>query len=128
MLLGETGGVDGLLSGGVVGFVDVFLQPFCFGGRGRPYAAIYQISAHGDHHREDRRMLTMVFTIPSNPEASSFNCREAESDGFAERGRVDVRDSVLVANPSVREVKALSGNVPIGVRSVVSDKPAENKI
>ena len=65
----------------------------------------------------------MILAVPTNTQSPSFDCGETQPDGFPESGRVDVRDTVLIANSSVGEVQALSGNVPIGIWSIVGGQP-----
>ena len=65
----------------------------------------------------------MVFTVPPNAQAPGLDCRKTKSNGFAQSGGIDVGYSILVANPSVREIEPLSWDVAIGVRGVVRSKP-----
>ena len=65
----------------------------------------------------------MVFTVPPDPKAPGFDCRETKPDGLAQRGSVYVRDTILVADTAVRKVQALAGHVAVGVGSVVGGEP-----
>jgi hypothetical protein len=66
---------------------------------------------------------TVVFAISSHTQAPRLDRGKAKPDGLAEGGGVDVRNSILIAYPTVREVKALTWNVAIRVGSVVSCQP-----
>jgi hypothetical protein len=66
---------------------------------------------------------TMIFAIASHTQAPSFDRGKAEPDGFAQGGSVDVRDPILIANSSVREIQSLTGNIAIRVGSIVGRQP-----
>lgn len=67
----------------------------------------------------------MVFAIPPHAQAPCFDRGKAEPDGLAQGGSVDVRDSVLITNPSVREIQSLAGNISIRVRGIVCRQPVK---
>ena len=72
---------------------------------------------------ETEQGRTMVLAVPSYAQPSRFDSGEAKSDGLAQRRSVDVRDPILVAYTPVREVEALPGDVPVGVRGVIGRQP-----
>jgi len=47
---------------------------------------------------------TVIFAIASHTQAPRFDRGKAEPDGLAQRGSVDVRDAILIANPPVRKI------------------------
>jgi hypothetical protein len=65
----------------------------------------------------------MIFAVSPDSKTPSFDCRETESDGLPKRGGVNVRDTVLVTDTTVGEVKPLAGDVSVGIRSVVGSEP-----
>ena len=68
----------------------------------------------------------MVFAIPSHTQAPCFDRGKAEPDGFAQGGSVDVRNSVLITNSSVREIQSLARNISIRVRGIVCRQPVRH--
>ena len=50
---------------------------------------------------EECKTRTMIFAIPPNSQTSCFDRGKTESDGFAEGGRINMRDLVLVADSAV---------------------------
>ena len=46
----------------------------------------------------------MIFTVPSYTKAPRLDCRETQSDGFTKGGGVDVWNTILVADSTIREV------------------------
>jgi hypothetical protein len=69
---------------------------------------------------------TMIFAIASHTQAPRFDRGKAEPDGLAQGGSVDVRDPILIANSSVREIQSLAGNIAIRVGSIVGRQPVTN--
>jgi hypothetical protein len=65
----------------------------------------------------------MVFAIPSHTQAPCFDRGKAEPDGLAQGGSVDVWNSVLITNSSVREIQSLAGNIAIRIRGIVCCQP-----
>ena len=68
---------------------------------------------------EKREELTMIFTIPPNAQAPGLDSWKTKSNSFTQRGGIDVGYSILVANPSVREIEPLPWDIAIGVWGVV---------
>lgn len=66
----------------------------------------------------------MIFAVPAHTQPPRLDRGETESDRFSKRGRVDVRDPILIADPPVRKIKALPRNIAIGVRRIVRRQPA----
>ena len=69
----------------------------------------------------------MVFTVPPDPKAPGFDCRETKPDGLAQRGGVYVRDAILVADSAIGKVEALAGHITIGIGRIVGRQP-EKKV
>lgn len=67
--------------------------------------------------------LTMIFAIPSDAETPCFDCGKTQANSLAQSGRVDVRNPVLVTDSTVREIKALTRHIAIGIRSIVRSEP-----
>jgi hypothetical protein len=67
--------------------------------------------------------LTVVFTVPPDAQAPGLDSWETKSNGLAQSSGIDVGYSILVANPSVREIESLPRDIAIGVRGVVRRKP-----
>jgi hypothetical protein len=67
----------------------------------------------------------MIFGIAADTQASSFDGGKTQADCFSERRCVDVWDAIRVADSTVREVKSLSRDVPIGIGGVVRSQPKE---
>jgi len=67
----------------------------------------------------------VVFAVPSDAQAPCFYRGEAEPDCFAKCGGIDVRNPVLITNPTIRKVQALSGYIAVGVWSVVGSEPED---
>ena len=67
--------------------------------------------------------LTVIFAVPPDPKTPGFDCRETEPDGLSQGGGVYVRNTVLVADTTIRKVESLAGDVAVGVRSVVGGEP-----
>ena len=67
--------------------------------------------------------LTVVFTVTPYAQAPGLDSRKTKSNGFAQSGGIDVGYSILVANPSVREIQPLPWDIAIGVGGVVRRKP-----
>ena len=65
----------------------------------------------------------MVLAVSPNPKAPCFDCRETESDGLPKRGSVNVRNTVLITDLTIRKVEPLPGDVSVRVRSVVGGEP-----
>jgi len=65
----------------------------------------------------------MIFTIASHTQAPCFDRGKAEPDGLTQCGSVDVRDPILIANSSVREIQSLTGNVAIRIWCIVGRQP-----
>lgn len=76
-----------------------------------------------DEGRESRVELTVIFTVPSDAQAPSLDSWKTKSNGLSQSGGIDVGYSILVANPSVREIEPLPRDVAIGVGSVVRCEP-----
>lgn len=70
---------------------------------------------------------TVIFAIPSHTQAPRFDRGKAEPDGLAQGGSVDVRDSILIANPSVRKIQSLTRDIAIRVGCVVGRQPVTKK-
>lgn len=66
---------------------------------------------------------TMIFTVPSDAQASSLDCRETQSDGFPKGCGVDVRDPILIADTSVGEVETLTRDIAIRIGCIVCGEP-----
>jgi len=69
--------------------------------------------------------LTVIFTVPSDAQAPGLDSRKTKSNGFAQSGGIDVGYTILVANPSVREIEPLPWDIAIGVGGVVRSKPVK---
>lgn len=69
----------------------------------------------------------MIFTIPSDTQASSFNSRETKANGLAQRSSINMRNAVLVADPAVGKVKALSWDIAIRIWSIICSQPMNAK-
>ena len=65
----------------------------------------------------------MIFAIPSDAQASSFDGWETKTDGFPQSCRVNVGYAVLVADPSIRKIEALTRYVSIRIRCVICSEP-----
>lgn len=74
---------------------------------------------------EKTKDSTMIFAIPSNAQASSFDRRETKPDGLAQSGGIDMRNAVLVADPTIRKIESLPRNVPVRVWCIVGGEPTE---
>jgi hypothetical protein len=72
------------------------------------------------------RLHTMIFAIPSNAQAPSFDCGKTEPNGFSQSCSVNMRNSVLVADPSIREIEPLPRDIPVGIGCIVGGEPVEN--
>lgn len=70
----------------------------------------------------------MIFAIPSNTQAASFNRRKAKADSLAQGSRVYVRNAILVTHSAIREVEALARNIAIRVRRIVCSEPGEGQL
>jgi hypothetical protein len=77
-----------------------------------------------DEEKRSRVELTVIFTVSPDAQAPGLDSWKTKSNGFAQSGGIDVRYSVLVANPSVREIEPLPRDIAIGVRGIVRRKPA----
>ena len=75
--------------------------------------------------RVERPELTVVFTVPPNAQAPGLDSWKTKSNGFSQSGGIDVGYSILVANPSVREIESLPWNIAIGVRGVIRSEPTK---
>jgi hypothetical protein len=62
---------------------------------------------------------TMIFAVPSYAQAPCFDRGKAEPDGLAQRGSVDVRDTILITNSPVREIQPLTGDISIRIRGII---------
>ena len=71
--------------------------------------------------------LTVIFTVPPNAQASGLDSGKTKSNGFAQSGGIDVGYSILVANPSVREIEPLPWDIAIGVGGIVRSKPVNGE-
>lgn len=69
----------------------------------------------------------MIFAIASHTQAPRFDRGKAEPDGLAQCGSVDVRDAILIANPSVRKIQSLTRDIAIRVGCVVGRQPVTKK-
>lgn len=69
----------------------------------------------------------MIFAIPSNAQAPSFNSRETKSDGLAQSRSVNVWDAVLVADPSIRKIESLPWHVSIRIWGIVCCEPTSGR-
>jgi hypothetical protein len=67
----------------------------------------------------------MIFAVPSDAQAPCFYRGEAEPDCLAECGGIDVGNPVLITNPTIRKVQALSGYIAVGVWCVVGREPKD---
>jgi len=76
--------------------------------------------------REGKK-LTVIFTVPTDAQAPSLDCRKTKSNGFSQSRGIDVGYPILVANPSVREVEPLPWDIAIWIGGVIRRKPVENK-
>ena len=65
----------------------------------------------------------MIFAISSHTKTPCFDCRKAEANGFSKGSGVDVGYSILVADPSIRKIKPLTGYVSVWVGCIVGDQP-----
>ena len=80
---------------------------------------------HSEHYGMKSRIdeHTVIFAIASHTQAPRFDRGKAEPDGLAQGGSVDVRDSILIANPSVREIQSLTRDIAIRVGCVIGRQP-----
>ena len=69
----------------------------------------------------------MIFAVSSDAEASGLDCRKTQSDGFSKRGGVYVWDPILVTNPPIREVQALTRDISVREWGVVGSEPKVNR-
>ena len=67
----------------------------------------------------------MIFAVPPDPKTPGFDCRKTEPDGLAQGGGVDVRNIVLVADSTIREVETLARDIAVWVRRIVCGEPAK---
>jgi len=65
----------------------------------------------------------VVLAIPSDAQTPCLDSGEAETNGFSKRGSVNMRNSILIADPSIREIEALARNIPIRVWGIVRREP-----
>ena len=65
----------------------------------------------------------MILAVPPNSETASFDGGEAEPDGLAQGGRIDVRNAILVTDPAVGHVKPLTRYVAVRIRRIVGVEP-----
>lgn len=65
----------------------------------------------------------MIFTVPTNTESSSFDGREAKSNGFAQSGGIDMRYTILITHSTIRVIKPLPRDVPIRIWRIVRIQP-----
>lgn len=65
----------------------------------------------------------MIFAIPSDAQAPSFNGWETKTNGLSQGCRVNMGYAVLVADPSVRKIEALARYVSIRIRCVIRSEP-----
>lgn len=70
----------------------------------------------------------MIFAVPSYTQAPCFDRGKAEPDGLAQRGGVDVRDSILITNSPVRKIQSLTGDISIRIRGIVGRQPVTDSI
>jgi len=61
----------------------------------------------------------MIFAISANAETTCLDVWEAKADRFSEGRGVDVRDAILVADTTIREIEALAGDIAIGIWGIV---------
>lgn len=74
-----------------------------------------------DHeHEEYIRRRTMIFAISANSQTAGLDVWEAKPDGFAERSRVYMRNTILVTDTTIGKIETLAGDVAIRVWSIIS--------
>ena len=67
----------------------------------------------------------MIFAIASNAQASSFDCGKTQPNGLSQSCSVNMRNSVLVADPSIRKIEPLSRDIPVRIGCIVGSEPVE---
>jgi hypothetical protein len=65
----------------------------------------------------------MIFAIPPNAQAPSFDCGKTQPDGLSQSCSVNMGNPVLVADPSIRKIEPLPRDIPVGIGYIVSGKP-----
>ena len=69
--------------------------------------------------------VTVIFAITPDAQSSSFDRRKAKANSLAKCSSIDVRNSVLITNSAIREIKTLPRNVSVGVRRIVRRQPGK---
>ena len=77
------------------------------------------------NHDEQRKRLTMILAVSSDAETACFDSGKTQTDGFTESRGVDVRNSVLVTDPTVGKVEPLARDVAVWIRGIVGSKPED---
>lgn len=72
-------------------------------------------------------MRTVIFAVPSDTQTSRLDSRKTQSDGLSQRGGVDMRNVVLLADAAVGHVEALARDVAIGEGRIVRSEPGRKR-
>jgi hypothetical protein len=67
----------------------------------------------------------VILAISSDTEAPCFDSRETETNSFAESSGIDMRNPVLVTDPTVGKIKPLTRNITVRIRGIIAGKPEE---
>jgi len=67
----------------------------------------------------------MIFAVPSNAQAPSFDGGKTKPDGFSQSCGVNMRNPVLVTDPSIRKIEPLPRDIPVRIGCIISGKPVE---
>lgn len=69
------------------------------------------------------RILTMILAIAPNTQSTCFDCGKTQPYGLTQSCRIDVWDLILLTNPAVGEIEALSRHIAIGICRIIGAKP-----
>lgn len=67
----------------------------------------------------------MIFAISSNTQAPGLDSGEAQSDGLAQCGGINVWDPVLVTDTTIGEVEPLARHITVGIWGVIGGEPRQ---
>jgi hypothetical protein len=65
----------------------------------------------------------MIFAIPPNAQAPSFDCGKTQPDGLSQSCSVNMGNPVLVTDPSIRKIEPLPRDIPVRIGCIVSGEP-----
>lgn len=108
--------------------MDIILKPFgfrrCSGSNTTICYAKSKLVSTSDGKKETVYLRTVVFAVPSDPKTSSLYSRKTESNGLSKCCGINMRNSVLVADPPIREIKSLTGYIAIRIWCIIGGQPA----